>query len=548
MKRFLMVLIPFLLLSCAKIETTQTTIIGHIKGADGNVPFAADVHLGQLSSAVNEPLQSQKIGEDGTFKMKISAGGMYKLWITAVNHQLLEIPLMLSSNETPIQINAELAPYGYKNSFDEVKVIGDWNEFSSRNANLMSKQKDGTFVFETEVQADTVAYQLSGLLAGRHTVNGTMSDHYVYDGGGDYKSVINVIDGKAKIVFDPEKLFRAENANLPLVTFDGSHDSQKYFFEMDALFEQEKKAFRTYMKENGYPKEANYDLSSLHDRVKSLIEQNDNPALLQFAGSKLLALLFYNAPLDKALCKQLILNHLQAESSMWGINSYICEFVPQFVSEEKATAIWHQLEEKNPDRAVRGYAKALLVDQAYKENDEQFDVVYNELKEEYGDLADAKYFLDILDRKNPTFPGKPAPPFKVMALGSNQEISDDTLLGKYYLVDFWAVWCPPCRMEMPNLHRVYEKYKDKNFTILSLSLDQKPEDIAKYRDENWKMPWNHAFLGRTSWGTGMTKDFNVRGIPTSLLISPEGVILATTTSLTGEELDRTLARYLDKAS
>jgi thiol-disulfide isomerase/thioredoxin len=174
--------------------------------------------------------------------------------------------------------------------------------------------------------------------------------------------------------------------------------------------------------------------------------------------------------------------------------------------------------------------------------------LYSELREQYGDLPDAKYFLDRLAPENPTFPGKQAPPFEVTVLGSNQKISNDTFLGKYYLIDFWAIWCPPCRVEMPNLHRVYEKYKDSNFTILSLSLDQKPEDIEKYRDENWEMPWNHAFLGRSSWGTGITRDFNVRGIPMHLLISPEGVILASTTSLSGEELDRTLARYLGTAN
>jgi len=56
------------------------------------------------------------------------------------------------------------------------------------------------------------------------------------------------------------------------------------------------------------------------------------------------------------------------------------------------------------------------------------------------------------------------------------------------MIDFWVTWCGPCKAEMPVLHKVYEKFKDKGFEILSISFDQTADAIDKYRKGEWKMP------------------------------------------------------------
>jgi len=109
------------------------------------------------------------------------------------------------------------------------------------------------------------------------------------------------------------------------------------------------------------------------------------------------------------------------------------------------------------------------------------------------------------------------------------------------LLDFWATWCGPCIGEMENLHKAYEKYKSKKFEILSLSLDQKPDDVVKFRKDTWKMPWLHAFVTDDQ---DLTNAFEVVAIPRPLLLDGSGKIVAMEGDLRGSQLDATLAKYL----
>ena len=96
--------------------------------------------------------------------------------------------------------------------------------------------------------------------------------------------------------------------------------------------------------------------------------------------------------------------------------------------------------------------------------------------------------------------------------------------GKYVLVDFWASWCRPCRQENPNVVAAYSKYKNKNFTILGVSLDQ--------NKKNWLdaikmdgLEWSHV-SDLKGWSNQVAAIFKVTSIPQNLLLDPEGRIIA----------------------
>ena len=138
----------------------------------------------------------------------------------------------------------------------------------------------------------------------------------------------------------------------------------------------------------------------------------------------------------------------------------------------------------------------------------------------------------------------PVPDFSVAALDEpGRTYSPSNMRGKLYLIDFWATWCVPCLAEMPTLHRVYEKYKYRNFEILSISLDRSPEDVAKFRRGKWNMPWLNAF-DKGMWDSEVARRFGIRAIPSSFLVDASGNIVGRGGALRGSSLEGSIERAL----
>ena len=135
-------------------------------------------------------------------------------------------------------------------------------------------------------------------------------------------------------------------------------------------------------------------------------------------------------------------------------------------------------------------------------------------------------------------PGKMAPDFEEAKIdGKTMKLSD--LRGKVVLLDFWASWCGPCRQENPNVVRLYEKYKSKGFTVMSVSLDQdKNKWIAAIEKD--KLAWPNHVSDLKGWGSSAGQKYAVRGIPFTVMIDKDGKIIGT--NLRGPGLEQELAR------
>lgn len=183
---------------------------------------------------------------------------------------------------------------------------------------------------------------------------------------------------------------------------------------------------------------------------------------------------------------------------------------------------------------LNGYATT--VDLSELEN------LYASLPPKYKNTKSGKSIISVINARKITAIGNTAPDFTQPDTSGNPvKLSD--FRGKYVLVDFWASWCGPCRAENPNLVKTYNKYKEKGFRVLGISLDQpgkKTSWLAAIHKDG--LTWTQV-SDLKFWDNEVAVLYGIKAIPSNLLLDQQGKIIAK--DLRGEDLTKKLSEIFE---
>jgi peroxiredoxin len=200
-----------------------------------------------------------------------------------------------------------------------------------------------------------------------------------------------------------------------------------------------------------------------------------------------------------------------------------------------------------PERDKQAYSHFYL-GEAYKQVGEYDDAEaeYKTVLNSFGDVDRSlsgmvQQNLSMLANERKLKIGSPPIGFEVTST-QGKKLSLEQYKGKVVLLDFWATWCAPCRQEMPNVRKVYDKYNPKGFEIVGISLDKSREALDSYV-EKYEVKWPQYFDGKF-WQNEVATLYGIKSIPSTFLIDKKGNIRYK--SLRGHQLEAAVKELLDE--
>jgi thiol-disulfide isomerase/thioredoxin len=532
---FLTVVFLFTLIGCSR----TTTVNGKLLDVNGNSSRYAMVGISPSSREGGDHFIT--CDNDGSYSIKISKPGVNYLVYSIPGHDQLKIPI-LNDTYKELTVDVNLAAYQYVDNFDEVALKTRDNP----SVEKMTKLEDGTYVYEKQTNKDKILYQLCKINYWR-PVNSPDAISFVHDDkSGDYWSVVKPEGGKFRVIFDPKKLLRKNDPYK--ITFHGSDFDRKFsqiMSDHDKMLGIAAYKCGAYYLEHHDFKGFVYDEGDyLIDFVKRVEKEKDDRL------SKLMKLIYLTTfqnkfkHLDTIMARE-YLNSVPPEDSAWCfIPDAFGGFMSLYPDSNQQAAVLDDFLEKTKSIKIKtGILQIKFLDAYYSNNTEELEKLRDLISNDYKDVKELqdllrKYTGESSKLKN----GSEIPDYEVSSFENPKEkYSKRSMLGKVYLIDFWFTTCRGCIEEMPYLHKTYDKYKNKGFDILSLSVDSE-ELVNIFRKYKWKMPWKNSVINRDE---KILVDFEVKGFPTTILVDVDGkVLMKEAKELRGDKLDETLAKFL----
>ncbi|GEM_PF-3073951 len=549
MKYFLVLTISFFLSCSVFAQQAKSVVNGKLLGADGKPMVTAHLHL--FSNNPDTPAKrilSEQVDADGKYSLTLPAHGLYKLQYTGVNHYPANVALLCEKAET-VGVNVNLKAYQYVDSYDNLFVMGNFNGYSlDDDIQPFVLQPDGIYIATFDAgEIEDIEYQVIGLEASGLPVNGTQNEGYRCDDIGGYRSLIRTQGGETKVWFEPKKLFR--NSAEGSVKFRNQKSLAAQYYALDKNLSERRKRYASqypaFTAGRKLPPGSRYDWSADFTAVQKAMKDESNQTLKD--AYLLASLEFGGLEKDTSLGRK-ALSEIPATSPLWIEVPFL---MPRIISALSAPRQYipylTQAMEGIADTAVQPIFLASVLYATQSPFDTTtFNQTYTKVLSNNSDQSILNLRLKRLKDQPALEVGKPLPGLSIKLKDDAETLlTDNTLLGKVCLIEFWSTRNTVAVEKIPMITQIYDRYKDKGFTVLSYSVDPSWDDVLKFRTGDRTMPWMHAYFYDNESG-GYALPAEIREVPFEIMIGRDGKILAFGQDLKADELMELVAKILGK--
>jgi len=544
----------------AQTRTPRVAVItGTVLGADGLPMKAAIVHLSRPGRP-DRPARTP-VSAGGRYAIATPDSGAFQIKFTGVEHYAKTVPLILAAGERVV-LDVRLRHFTYNASLDSVTAVGEFTHFKSDSGRPLVKQPDGRYRLEVETTADTLAYQLYHVDSrlGIGSTGTQEAKGYSYRYGDGYYAVIPAHGGKATITFDPSALSRVTEQDSVVFPDSTSHAARlslmmtRWDARWSSYFDSAEAARARH-------DSLHYDWPPIIAALRATLRGTRDPIIRQATLLELSIATSFAGTRDTSVARR-FLAEVPASSPLYAadpnaLNATGSAYRILYGSKTDARAPldsavtrrilshYERIADAQADSSVQVVA---LMDAVYTartlHDDVRMNANYQRLVTNYGDVPTVAYAKSMFASNRVLRVGALIPEFTFAALeDSTTHYTRQSMLGKTYLLEFWATTCGPCVMEMKYLHAAHDSLAPLGLAILSVSIDSRAEDARAFRRGEWKMPWLNAFAPG-GWENPEVKRMEILGIPRAALVAKDGHILAVDDQLRADSLIPTIRRNL----